>query len=407
MRLRLLGAGILALIIAMPSLAVTNYYVATNGPGGAFTNWATAASNIQDAIDRTLAGDVVWVSNGVYNTGGITNAGGYPSSDAALTNRVMIFKAITVRSANNDPIHTVIVGAGPKGPAAVRCVYMIANSSLIGFTLTNGATLSSTGLGNFDRVGGGVCSSTISLIISNCVITGNSAGDSGGGAYCGTLYNCLLFTNSSIYGGGARNSTLYNCTVVSNTAPSGLGGGVNNCIMYNCLIIGNAAIGNAGGGVVNGSLYNCTVVGNSATFGGGVADGSLYNCTVVGNSATFGNGVYGGKFFNCIVYFNGSVNWYDTTSIFTNSCTYPTQTTWIAENMNITNDPVFVAKNYGNYRLSQGSPCINAGLNQSWMNVAVDLDGHSRIDRFSGMVDMGCYEYLNSGMLIMVPGLGP
>jgi hypothetical protein len=28
---------------------------------------------------------------------------------------------------------------------------------------------------------------------------------------------------------------------------------------------------------------------------------------------------------------------------------------------------------------------------------AVDLDERSRIDRFSGKVDMGCYEYLPSG----------
>jgi hypothetical protein len=62
-------AGLVLLAAALPGLALTNYYVATNGPGGAFTNWATAASNIQDAIDRTIAGDIVWVSNGVYNIG--------------------------------------------------------------------------------------------------------------------------------------------------------------------------------------------------------------------------------------------------------------------------------------------------------------------------------------------------
>jgi hypothetical protein len=62
-----------------------------------------------------------------------------------------------------------------------------------------------------------------------------------------------------------------------------------------------------------------------------------------------------------------------------------------------------VAKNSGNYRLSQASPCVNAGLNQSWMSGALDLDGRSRIDHFNQIVDMGCYEFLPSGMLITVP----
>jgi len=37
------------------------------------------------------------------------------------------------------------------------------------------------------------------------------------------------------------------------------------------------------------------------------------------------------------------------------------------------------------------------------MTGAVDLDGHSRIDRFSGVVDMGCYEYLPQGFMFSAP----
>jgi hypothetical protein len=61
---------------------------------------------------------------------------------------------------------------------------------------------------------------------------------------------------------------------------------------------------------------------------------------------------------------------------------------------------MFMNTNAGNYRLSQNSPCINAGLNQAWMDNASDLDGaHRRIDSFSHIVDMGCYEYLPSGSM--------
>jgi hypothetical protein len=42
-------------------------------------------------------------------------------------------------------------------------------------------------------------------------------------------------------------------------------------------------------------------------------------------------------------------------------------------------------------------------MNQNWMTGAVDLDGHRRIGRFSGVVDMGCDEYLPQGMIISVP----
>jgi len=37
------------------------------------------------------------------------------------------------------------------------------------------------------------------------------------------------------------------------------------------------------------------------------------------------------------------------------------------------------------------------------MTSAADLGGHSRIDRFFGIVDMGCYEYLPQGTMYSVP----
>ena len=57
-----------------------------------------------------------------------------------------------------------------------------------------------------------------------------------------------------------------------------------------------------------------------------------------------------------------------------------------------TSYPKFEAASKGNYRLKPSSPCINAGLNQSWMAAATDLDGNARIYR-EKTVDMGCYEF--------------
>jgi hypothetical protein len=407
-------------------------YVTTNGNGVGYPTWAEATNSIQTAIDiiSNSSASTVWVSNGVYNTGGVTN---YPAG-YILTNRVAIWKAITVRSANNDPTNTIIVGAkdpATNGPAAVRCVYMANGSALIGFTLTNGATtLSGAGLG--DRYGGGVYCvvGVLTTVISNCVIANNSA-VYGGGTYGGNLYNCSIIGNSATNGGGGtcpgnmyncrlvNNSAgkhggaafqpdrVLNCTIVSNSAILSQGGGIYQATSWisNCTVVGNSS-GNNGGGVNNSTLYNCLIASNSGVYGGGVSECTLYNCTVAGNSGTRCGGAYAGNFINCIVYLNnpgGTNNWYDTTSKFTNSCTYPTQSTWQTSDRNITNNPLFVNTNTANYRLIQSSPCINAGTNQSWMNGAVDLDGYSRIDRFSGIVDMGCFEYLPSGMMVTVP----
>ncbi len=371
------GAAAFLLITFLHSTQATDWYVALDGTGGG-TSWADATNSIQGAIIKSAAGDTVWVSNGVYEVGGITN---YPSG-STLTNRIAISKAITLRSKDNDPANTVIKGAWDSptttnGPAAVRCVYMVANSKLIGFTITNGATLVIANpvygqASASDVCGGGIkCPDNTTPVISNCVITGNSAygGASayygGGGAWYGTFYNCLFIGNltfgapaagatsgggargSVLYnctltgnlakyggaagfgtvlsnciltantgqaGGGAANSTLYNCSVISNKSVLIYGGGAYYCTLYSCTVAGNTAPDNmAGGGAYNSTLYNCLLTGNYAGYGGGAgasAASKLYNCTVVGNKsgAYGGGGVYGGVSSNCIVYFNTSLD---------------------------------------------------------------------------------------------------
>jgi len=372
------------------------------------------------------------VSNGVYDTGG-------GLVYASQSNRVAIYKTVTVRSANNDPANTIIKGvwdSATNGPASMRCVYLINGASLIGFTLTNGATSTS---GN----GGGAYCGTLS-ILSNCVLTVNSA-KLGSGAYRGKLYNCVLIANASplsdgrggaahestlynctltnnsviLHGGGASASTLYGCTLIGNTAESN-GGGVYNCSLYNCTLInntapfgggarvgplrnctliGNSAAGSGGGGALGGNLYNCLLIGNWVTgIGGGARAANLYNCTLSGNSSGGnGGGVYDGVLYNCVSWGNNKVDfggtWYYSCAL------------GITGEGTITSDPQFTANGSGygashvagNYRLRNRSPCIDAGTNFSWMTNSVDvrskdLDGRSRIDKFSRYVDMGCYE---------------
>ncbi len=76
------------------------------------------------------------------------------------------------------------------------------------------------------------------------------------------------------------------------------------------------------------------------------------------------------------------------------SCTAPIAGLTGAGNLEA--DPLF---GDGDGRLSPGSPCVNAGINEEWMPGGVDLDGRPRIDRFVRKVDMGCYEFMPRGSM--------
>ena len=174
--------------------AATTLYVDVNNPAPAapYTNWVTAATNIQDAVDTALDGDQVLVTNGVYQTGARDVYG--------MSNRVTLTKAVTVQSVNGSGV-TIIRGHGPIGAAAVRCVYLTNGAVLTGFTLTNGAT-QIFGDGYKQGSGGGVWCESTSAVVSNCVLAGNSADWYGGGTFRGVLNNCTLLNNYASGGGG-------------------------------------------------------------------------------------------------------------------------------------------------------------------------------------------------------------
>ncbi len=231
-----------------------NYYVRPDGNDAAEgKSWAAAKQHIQVAVDAAPEGATVWVTNGVYDTGGAVG----PSAGAMLTNRVAIHKPLTVRSVNGPGV-TVIVGhADPGlmyGDQAVRGVYLAGGAVLAGFTVTNGYTRAWDYLSEEDASGGGVWCASPEAVVSNCVITGNGAALHGGGVYGGRLVNCIVSHNDAESGGGCYAADADNGTIVGNRAAWG-GGTAGGGAFHNCIVYYNdaAAEGNYSGG----TFSNC------------------------------------------------------------------------------------------------------------------------------------------------------
>jgi hypothetical protein len=348
------------------------YYVAQSAflPSPPYASWATAATNIQDAIDAAVEpGATVLVSNGVYAAGGRIVYG-------ALTNRVAVSKPVTVRSLNG-PAFTMIEGwqaAGTNhgnGDEAVRCVYLTNGAVLEGFTITNGATRASGDI-DTEESGGGVWCESSGAVISNCWVCGNSAFEYAGGSYFGSIEHCVLSNNFATYGGASHLS------IVTASA-----------------LIGNVGYYNAGGlsyGIANNCLVTSNTAGNSTTgFGGGTFASTVNNCTIVGNTAQRGGGDLGSGLNNCILYYNGPAedSNFDWSSSLSFCCTVPLPSSGVA---NFTNAPLFIDLAAGDFHLRTNSPCINAGDN-AVVTTPFDLEGNPRI--IGGTVDIGAYEFPN------------
>jgi hypothetical protein len=406
-----------------------------------YTDWSIAATNIQDAVDVSSAGDTVLVTNGVYQTGGRVVYG-------AMTNRVVITNGINLLSLNGPEVTTI------SGGTPMRCVYVGSNAALSGFTLTNGHTLTSGDLIK-EQSGGGVWCAAASGVVSNCLISGNWAQQYGGGGFQGTLFNCVVSNSMAGFGGGgAASNSLFNCVLARNLSFGNTVSGAYGCILSNCLVVGNGGLdllnrGNGGGasfssltscvvsnnragtggglyfcvannsiitsnrayssagGAYGGTLVNCLVNnniagnlsngGNSAGSGGGADSALLNNCVLTGNSAGRGGGAAGSTANNCILYFNynppgGSSSNY-VVSILNYCCTIPA----LSGLGNITNEPGFINLAGGDLNLASNSPCINAG-NNSYVTIPIDLDGNLRIA--GGTVDIGAYEFQSPASII-------
>lgn len=370
-----------AVTSAVATLVIHCVNISGDDPVPPYTSWATATTNIQDAITASAAGDVVLVTNGLYNTGGI-------SLDGLITNRVSINKFILLDSVNGAAA-TIIRGAwdpvSTNGPGAVRCVWMTNGPILSGFTISGGATREHSASG-FSTEGGGVLAYSNS-VICDCVLVTNISSFDGGGI----LGAALLFK-----------PTVIGCTFIGNQAGpifAAYGGGAYECSLQNCILLYNSAPQGNGGGTANCNLKNCALTGNSSyLFGGATYDGLLVNCTVVSNissgySPGYGAAVYGATLTNCIVFGNLSRTSYATnysSSTLAYCCADPLP----PGPGNIDVNPQVLADDF---HLAQGSPCIGEGVSN--VVSGTDIDGQP----WNTPPSIGCDEWYPVPVIAVQP----
>jgi len=290
--------------------------------------------------------------------------------------------------------------------------------------------------GNYAQGSGGGVFVYSYAALSGCLIASNVTADTlggGGGVHLylnGLVSNCTLTANRAHFGGGIysrRRSAFVDCSVSGNHATRGGG-------FYS---------------PDGGTLRGCRVAGNTAMNGAGVyaeaAAVTVALCRITGNTATNnGGGVYcasGASLFSCLIAYNSASNTAGAcTSRAARHATAPLPattrqtavacmpstarsstryfiTTLAAANENwslgsgvlmilysstaplgglpdgtgcIGADPLFAETT--DFRLLDGSPCIDAGTNLPWMAAAHDLDGNPRMH--NGRADMGCYEVI-------------
>ncbi|MBN2703839.1 MAG: PKD domain-containing protein, partial [Pontiellaceae bacterium] len=203
------------------------------------TSWTSAKKTIQAGVDaQDIPGGWILVESGTYS----------------LSTTITVSKPVRIVSVDG-PESTLVDGQG-----TVRC-FGLGNSACVieGLTITNGF---STGYG------GGIYCSDTTPIVTHCILSGNSAGGSGGGMSGGTANHCTFSRNSARNGGGMFNGTANNCTLIGNSAIK-TGGGIylgtaNNCIIYyNEATLGNdlrntAASCSCSSDVVHGENGNIT-----------------------------------------------------------------------------------------------------------------------------------------------------
>lgn len=264
---------------------------------------------------------------------------------------------------------------------------------------------------NAAATGAGVYTFVSHTSLTGCVFSGNLASYVGGGVatYGGTatLESCVFDDNDAQGSGGAAawthsQVTLNRCVFERNIAPGGAAMFVESDVINQAVVVAvnSRFTGNIGDVLLNWTtelqypseltLVNCTIAANS---GAGLVNFNTSEAMIAG----------------CVFWSNGAVNKAEQLVPGGGSivASYSCIQNGYKGAGNIAIDPNFADMAAGDFRLTDGSPCIDAGDNTAFAGLppgadAGDLDGNARFVDHAGttdtgqgrapIVDMGAYE---------------
>jgi len=400
--------------------------------GGNGASWATAYSDLNDALDNSGPNALILIAEGTYRAGAAPVVPGQPVLLADATFHVganvrMIGGFLGTETSSTPlgkPGRTILTGEVVAGsPARARHVVTVTGgtngaAAIERVKIVDGNAVGSTG---FEEYGGGILYTAPqtglsfgghTLELRDVRVRNCSAARTGGAIFAegGTLnaYRCKIIDNTAgVEGGGiymryhgsgqtSQNSHIYNTLFRLNSAV-GDGGG---CMIdtpqdlmaqdprvhfMNCVFDRNAA-GSMGGGLRLGAwaasdVANCSFSGNAASMGGGLfldqghglpeIQTQIWNCITWGNSAASEPefGSYYAFTLQCGDLPDVIVN-NDTAS---SAIAAPACGATIANNFFV--NPLFLDPVAGNLRLNPRSFCVDTGTQAFSLSDYFDADG--------------------------------